>query len=623
MEKEKDNILENEVVGIKEEPGTHDHFNDLDSVEGDHDQLEHSQNDGAEAEISRSSIDFSSFSKNDFVQLLKELSVQNNFRRIDELVKEAKPLYDEIRQKERAAALERFKGEGGTDEDFDYKQDEQDIVFDATLRLIRDRRASHYKALEEEKNENYRKKIELLEKVRSLIDGEDTEQGFQQFKELQREWRSVGAVPAIHAKNLWASYHALVDLFYDHRSIYFELKELDRRKNLAAKLDLCSRAERLLEVANISDAVRELNELHNEFKHIGPVPIEEKENVWHRFKTASDAIYSKRDQLVANLHKEFQDNLLAKEKLIEEVLKYSAFKSDRIKEWNQKTQEILDIQKQWEKSGGVARNKAREVNRKFWSAFKSFFATKSTFFKKIDDERQHNLAAKSEIVKKAQEIKASTDWDRTANELKELQRQWREIGPVPEKFREKVFQEFKEACDYFFDQRRVQFEKVDTEQEQNLLAKEKICVDLEQTAQEMKGTPEQLSERVAQFNALGFVPKKSINSIKSRFQTAVEKYMESLHLTEEDRDRLLLEIQLQSLKDDPEAERKIYHKEQAIRKRIMKVENDIALWKNNIEFFGRSKNADKLKDEFNEKIKDASDQLKQLQNQLKMLKTVS
>jgi len=623
MENEKENIEENGVIiGLKEGHGTADHASHQEEVHGEHDLPEHTHDEHEEDELHKS-VDFSSFSKKDFVQLLKDLSAQNNFRHIDELVKEAKPLYDEIRQKERAAALERFKAEGGIEEDFEYKQDEHDIAFDATLRLIRDRRTNHYKALEEEKNENYRKKIEILEKLRALVDGEDTEHGFQQFKELQKEWRAVGAVPAIHAKSLWANYNALVDLFYDRRSIYFELKELDRKKNLAAKLELCTRAERLLEVEKIRDAVRELNELHNEFKHIGPVPLEEKENVWQRFKAASDAVYAKRDQFVEELQKEFQANLQAKEKLIEEVQKFSAFNSDRIKEWNQKTQEILDIQKRWESSGSVARNKAKEINKKFWSAFKSFFNTKNTFFKKLDDERQHNLTAKNEIVKKAQELKESTDWDRTANELKELQRQWREIGPVPEKFREKVFQEFKEACDYFFGQRRGQFEKLDNEQEQNLQAKEQICTELEQAAQEKNGTPEQLSQWVAQFNAIGFVPKKAINAIKNKFHAAVDKYIESLGLNEEDRDRLQLEIQLQSLKDDPEAERKIYHKEQAIRKRITKVENDIALWKNNIEFFGRSKNADKVKDEFNDKIKEASDHLKQLKSQLKLLKTVS
>lgn len=622
MEKEKDNIEENSVVeGQVGEHGTGDPTSSVEDQHADDESADHTHEEHEEEE-SHKDIDFSSFSKQDFVQLLKDLSTQTNYRHIDEVVKEARPLYDEIRQKERAQALDRFKADGGVEEDFDYKQDEYDVAFDATLRLIRDRRASHFKALEEEKNLNYTRKTEILERLRTLVDGDDTEQSFQQFKEIQKEWRQVGAVPAVHAKSLWANYNALIDLYYDHRSIYFELKELDRKKNLEAKLELCVRAERLLEVEKIKDAVRELNELHNEFKHIGPVPLDQKEAVWQRFKAASDAVYARRDQYLNQLQQEFQTNLSAKQQLIEEVEKYANFASDRIKEWNQKTQEILDIQKRWEASGGVARSKAKEVNKKFWSAFKTFFNAKSIFFKKLDEERQKNLEAKTEIVSKAQALKESTDWDQTANELKDLQRQWKEVGPVPEKHRERIFQEFKDACDHFFNNRRTQYERQDNEQEQNLKQKEEICQQLEKETQEKSGSEEQLMALAARFNDIGFVPRRAVNNIKNRFHASVDKYVASLELNEEERDRVQLEVQLISLKDDPEADRKLYHKEQAIRKRIMKVENDIALWRNNIEFFGRSKNADKVKDEFNDKIRTASDHLKQLKSQLKMLKTV-
>jgi hypothetical protein len=619
MENENGNIVENEVViGLKE--GHNDEVGSRNS--GDL----HSEEESAveESVEEGKSVDYTTFSKSDFVQLLKDLNTQNDFRHIDEIIKEIKPLFDDIRNKERHEALERFKKDGGKAEDFDYKQDEFDSAFDATLRLIKDRKFNHYKTIEEEKNENLRKKTELLEKLRSLVDTEDTEQGFQQFKELQKQWKTIGAVPVAHMKSLWANYNALIDLFYDHRSIYFELKELDRKKNLEAKLELCARAERLKDVEKIKDAVRELNELHNEFKHIGPVPLEEKENVWQRFKNASDAVYEKRDAYVSQLQKDFQGNLNVKEQLVEEAQRIAAFSSDRIKEWNQKTQEILEVQKKWEAIGGVSRSKSKDINKKFWSAFKSFFNNKNIFFKKLDEERDRNLNLKREIIKKAQELKESHDWDKTANSLKDLQAQWKEVGPVPEKQREKIFQEFKEACDHFFEQRRGQIEKLDVEQEENLKRKEAICAELEKAIEEKNGSITSLNQLTQRFNEIGFVPKNSVAPIKARFQTAVDKYVASLqNVSEDEKERTLLEIQLGSLKDDPNAERKLYHKEQAIRKRISKVENDIALWRNNLEFFGRSKNAEKVKDEFNEKINSASDQLKQLKSQLKLLKTVS
>jgi hypothetical protein len=622
MENEKLNSVENEeVVGVKEgndsemlSRKTGDSHSEGDSVEGVDETFEEDHK----------HIDYSTFAKKDFVELVKELSKGNNFRHIDEVLKEAKPVFDDIRQKERSEALKRFTADGSKTEDFEYKQDEFDIAFDATIKLIRDRKTQYFKAIEEGKNENLRKKTEILEKLRQLVDSEDSEQGFNNFKALQKEWKTVGAVPVAQTKSLWASYNALIDLFYDHRSIYFELKELDRRKNLEAKLELCARAEKLINVEKIKDAVHELNELHEEFKHMGPVPIEEKENVWQRFKAASDAVYKKRDEFVNQLQQDFQKNFMLKEQLIDEAQKLSGFNSDRIKEWNQKTQEILEVQKKWEAVGGVARNKSKDINKKFWAAFKSFFSNKNSFFKKLDEERDKNLHLKNEIVAKARELKDSADWDRTSNALKELQRQWKEVGPVPEKHRERVFQEFKEACDYFFEQRRGQFERQDQEQEENLKLKEAICADLEKAIEEKTGSLDSLKHLSNRFNEIGFVPKKSISGIKNRFQAISDKYVASLSgISEEEKERISLEIQLGSLKDDPDADRKIYHKEQTIRKRIQKVENDIALWRNNLEFFGRSKNADKVKDEFNEKIREATDHLKQLKGQLKMLKTVS
>lgn len=568
-------------------------------------------------------VDYSNYSKAQFVQLVKELAKDNNFKKIDAILKEVKPLYDEIREKERQAALEKFISEGGVEEDFDYKGDQHDIAFDAHVKLIRDRRNQYYRQQEEQKTENLNRKLELIEKLRELVDAQDHANQFEAFKELQKEWRAIGPVPAAQAKTLWANYHALVDRFYDNQSIYFELKELDRKRNLEAKLELCVRAERLAEVPIIKDAIRELNELHHEFKHIGPVPQEDKEAVWQRFKAASDAVYARRDEYLQNLQQELNRNLEQKEALAEEVQAFASFQTDRIKEWNEKTKEILELQKRWEAVGGLPRAKAKEVNKKFWSAFKAFFNNKNTFFKKLDEERERNLQLKNELVQRANELKDSQDWEATSNELKELQQKWKEVGPVPEKFREKVFREFKEACDYFFNQRRNQFGRIEQDQQENLNRKIAICEELEKYAQEGTATVELLQEIQERYGSIGFVPRKDISTIKSRYHEAVAKFVAAIPgLTDGERSRILLENQINDLKRDPMGDRKIYQKEQAIRKKISKVENDIALWKNNLEFFGKSQNAEKVRDEFNDKIKTATNHLKELKEQLKLLRTV-
>lgn len=592
------------------------------SSEADLVDQEHGEH-AAEEELEH--VDYSTFSKSQFVDYLKELVKDGNQQKLDQAIREIKPLFDELKERELTSALNRFILDGGVVDDFDYRADEHTHQFDTMLKQIRDRKVQLQKSQEDQRSENLKRKTELLEKIRELIDSADpTIQQFNKFKELQKEWKNTGAVPVAQNKTLWANYHALVDRFYDNQNIYFELKELDRKKNLESKVELCVKAERLKDVEKIKDAIKELNELHHEFKHVGPVPMEEKENVWQRFKAASDAVYSKRDEYLKTLQQELAVNLDLKSKLSDQVAEYSSFQTDRIKEWNQKTKEVLELQKKWDAVGGLPRTKSKEVNKKFWAAFKTFFSNKSQFFKKLDEERSANLKKKNELVQRALELKESSEWDKAANELKNLQNQWREIGPVPEKFREKVYKEFKEACDFFFEQKRNQHGKVEHEQVENLKAKEAVCAELEKHIVDKTASPAILKALESKFNQIGFVPKKDITVIRKRYHEAAQKFAGSIQgISEDEKNQLLLENELADLKNDPMSGQKIFQKEQSIRKKINKVENDISTLRNNLEFFGRSKNAEKYKEEFNVKIKEADESLKQLKQQLKLLRTVS
>jgi hypothetical protein len=564
--------------------------------------------------------DYTHFTKKDFVDLIKDLARQDDFRKVDSTIKEIKLHFDEIQDHERSEALKRFVEEGGSPKDFEFRPDPLDISFEAIYKVVRDRKTEHFKVLEEQKNENFKNKNTLLEELRTLVDGEDDRRSFDKVKDIQQKWRAIGPVPAAHVRPQWASYHALMDRFYDNRNIYFELKELDRKKNLEAKLELCARAEKLASVERLGDAVRELNELHEEYKHIGPVARDEKDAVWERFKKASDAVYARRDELAAKIQKDLVENLQQKEKIIEEVTAFASFQSDRIKEWNQKTTEIIALQKKWEAIGAVPRAKSKDINKKFWAGFKTFFNVKGTFFKKLDEARTQNLELKRGLIQQAEALKASSDWDKTANELKLLQQKWKDIGPVPEKLRDKVFLEFKAACDYFFDQRRVKFEEADKQQADNLAKKEAICVELEQMIEGKTGTLAQLREMQRSFHAIGFVPKQAVVSIRNRFNTAMDKFLAGLQVSQSEKDSAMLEIQLENLKTDPDAGHKIQQREQGLRKKIQKAENDLAILKNNLEFFGRSKNAEKMKAEFNEKIEAGAAEVQQLKSQLKQLR---
>jgi len=569
--------------------------------------------------------DFSNFTKQDYVDLLKDLAHQNDLRKTDAVLREIKSRYDELLDKERQEALKKFVEEGGAADDFSFRGSELDNTFDANYKLLRDRRAEFARTQEEQKNQNFEKKNHLLEELRALVDGEDNKHSFEKFKEIQQRWKAIGAVPMAQVRPLWASYHALVDRFYDNRNIYFELKELDRKKNLVAKTELCVRAEKLADVTKIGEAIRELNELHEEYKHIGPVSREDQEPLWERFKKASDAVYERRDAYIANLQKEFTANLALKQQVIGEIAEFTAFQSDRIKEWNQKTTLIMALQKKWEAIGAVPRNKTKDINKQFWSSFKTFFSNKSSFFKKLDESRQQNLALKKELVAQAEAIKNNTtDWEKTANALKAMQVKWKEIGPVPDKVRESIFQEFKAACDHFFGQRRATLDAADKEQQDNLLKKEAICSELERMVNEKTGTLGQLREMQRSFHAIGFVPRTAMNGIKNRFNTLTEKFMASVpEVSQEEKDKAMLEIQLENMKTDPDASHKLHVREQTLRKQVTKAENDLATLKNNLEFFARSKgkNAEDLRADVNQKIEVAAAELAKLKSQLKVLRT--
>ncbi len=564
--------------------------------------------------------DFSRLSKKELVDLIKDMVRGNDFLKSEATLRELRNRFEELQHEEKTDALKRFLENGGTLEDFEFRPDVLDIGFEANWKVLRTKRLEHFRSQEQEKLENLRKKRELLASLRELIDGKDDKHSFDKFKEIQKQWKEIGPVPAAEIRPTWASYHALVDRFYDNRNIYFELKELDRKKNLEAKQELCVRAEKLAEEKRLNVALRELHELHEEYKHIGPVSREDKDAIWERFKKASDAVYERRDEALASQHAEWAKNLTAKSELIEKITALATFQSDRIKEWNQKTQEVLALQKAWEAVGGVARSKSKDINKQFWSSFKAFFAAKSKFFGALETERKINLEKKRELVKQAEALKDQTDWDKTAAALRNLQAQWKEIGPVPDKFRESIFAEFKTACDHFFNQRRERFEATDKEYAENLTKKEAICSELEQLAAGKTATIDVLKEKQRAFQSIGFVPRNATGEIKSKFSRLFQQAMATLEVSQAEKDKAMLELQLESIKSDPDAAFKLQQREQGLRKRIQKEENDLATLKNNLEFFGRSKNAEKMKAEFGEKISAAEAEIASLKSQLKQLR---
>ena len=591
--------------------------NQKDSKEAKTDSEEDQENEDEQEELP----DYSSYSKEQLVEAIKEISKSDDFKKVDRIMNQLKPVFDEIYEAERKEALGKFIEDGGEEADFAMKHDELNDRFDANYQLYKDRRRKHYKELEHKKDENLKIKIELLDKLRDMVDAEETIAGLNVIKEIQKEWKSIGPVPGNQSKTLWANYNALLDRYYDQRSILFELKELDRKKNLEAKIELCVKAEELSQSEDVPYAIKHLNDLHDEYKHIGPVPKEEQEPLWQRFKAASDAIYDKRKAFVKNLKESQTDNLVKKEQIIASLEPFLEFDSDVIKEWNSKTKEILAIQKSWEATGQVPKENAKEINKNFWKNFKQFFANKHEFFKRLDGMREENLKKKQEFVAKALELSESTEWNKTADQLKGLQRQWKEVGPVSEKFRESIYQEFKAACDKFFENKRAGSKDAQKEFADNLKAKQDIISQINGLE---PGDLDQLEAYEQAYGKIGFVPRESIQKVKEDFSKAVQDFIDRSKdvLNDEQREKVKLMAQITKIMSGPNADRKLNQKENSLRKKIGDLQNDIVTWKNNMEFFTSSKTADKLKKEFEEKIEEAEKEIALLKKQLRIVRSI-
>ena len=587
-----------------------------DEEESDEDE-EHDHDDEEDHQV----IDYSNHTREQLVEVMEGLTSENNFKKIDAILAQIEPLFVETEDAARQEALDKFVADGGEEADFEYRHDKLYNRFDASLRLVKDKKHNYYKEREANKEKNYQRKMELLDKLRELVDEEATT-SLNPIKEVQEEWKKVGAVPNQHNRTLWANYNALIDRFYNNRHILFELKELDRKKNQEAKTELCEKAEALDKMDNLKDAIIQLNELHEEYKSVGPVPKEVQEELWQRFKAASDKIYQKRKEYLDSLKGELNENLEKKKVLAAELKTFTEFDSDRINKWNAKTKEILALQKKWDAIGGLPREHAKEVNKLFWTDFKKFFSNKNDFFKKLEGLRQENLEKKEALIQKAVELQESTDWDATANKLKALQQQWRDIGPVPEKVRNSIYEKFKAACDAFFNNRRANLSKAESEYADNLKKKEAIIQSILEAAKTGKGSEKEMDEFLAMWQAVGFVPRGAMKSIESKYAEALDKYVKSLKVEGKQAEELMIKVELGGIQNGPNADRKLNRKEGDLRRQIQGIEDNISLWNNNLAFFANSKTADKLKAEFDEKIAKAKEEIEHLKKQLRMVRSM-
>ena len=469
-----------------------------------------------------------------------------------------------------------------------------------------------------------KKKKEIVNNLRVLVNGNEDNDTFNKVKDLQNKWKDIGQINNSKDRSLWTTYNALLDRFYDNRSIYFELKELDRKKNLEIKSKICDKAESLIKDTNVMRSVSKLNELHLEFKHIGPVEKEKQNEIWDRLKNASDEIYKKKKDFISNIKVSLGENLEIKMKLLDDINNLKSFKSEHFKEWNNKTREVLTLKDKWNAIGGVPKNSTRNISKEFWNSFKEFFNNKSSFFKKIDDSYKNNLKLKKELIEKVNNIKDSDIWEETSKEIQSIQKEWKKIGKVPIKEKDKIYKEFQSVCDFFYERMRLGDKDTIKLYEDNLNIKIKSCDDIEKLLTNDTINQDEFFKLQVKFLEAGHVPKEKIDEIRDRFKNVIDKVVEktSSLMNQDDFDKFKFIIELNSLAKNPYSKNKIIKKKSDIIKKINSIQSEIKNLKNNIYYLKESVAADNLKKEYLVKINNSDKEIESLKLQLNLINKV-
>jgi Domain of Unknown Function (DUF349) len=560
------------------------------------------------------------------LELLRRPDARQNRRQVLDLHRQ----YEQGVGTERGAARQRFTEAGNLAEDFSFAGPEHYAEVSKLMQEYRDARVRDAKQEDEQRAKNLVHKQHLLSQLRQLVESAETKDSSARIKTLQADWKATGPVPQQQSQELWNSYHALLDIYYNNRGLFFEMKELDRRRNLEAKEALIQRAEALASQQSINKALTELRQLHEEWKGVGPVPNDMREPLWQRFLQASEQVHNRKRAFVDARSAQENANLQRKQELLAQIMPFGEFKTDRVNEWRAKTDELQSLKEQWDAAGLVPRSQAETMNKQFWGAYKGFFQHKNQYFKALDEEKNRNLKAKIALCEEAEAALQNPNWEEGREVVIRVQKEWKNIGRVPEKQSDKIWHRFRTACDSFFE--RKQTETRQREQHQQQLSQEQagrldaIAAQVATLSEDNPGTQEGLQALVAEWSQ-SELPQPGRRSggaaqAEEKFLELMSKYIDTIPgLTYVERDEQRFQLEVQRLKSNPEAQQLLYRKEQNLRRDINELENDVATLQTNLDFFARSKNAGQLREEYQGRIDEAKVRIERLKRQLRVVRS--
>jgi len=567
--------------------------------------------------------DYSSYSKTQLINTLRKILAEGTVDEIRPHAEAIKGCFYKIRNNEIQEQKAAFLAEGNEEELFEPSADLFEADLKDLLREYKNLRAELNKVQEVVKEDNYYKKLAIIEEIKSLINSEESiNMTFQEFNKLQDKWKNIGQVPQTKVKDLWENYHYHVELFYDFVKINRELRDLDLRRNMDEKLKLCLKAEEL--AATDTDTLstfRDLQKLHEGWREIGPVPRDSKQDLWERFKVATTVINKRYQQFFEQERSSQKEQLQKKVELCELAEQYCEFTSDNPREWNDITEKVIVLQEAWKSSGFGPRKENAKVWERFRAANDTFFQNKRNFWNKSKDQLNKNLSLKLEICEQAEKLKDTDDWKATTDKLIALQKKWKEVGPVPRKQSELIWKRFRSACDEFFSRKTTHFSGVTGDQDDNYKAKKALIAEIETfkptgNANEDIEILKKFQERWAE---IGFVPFRKKEELQARYHSLIDGYFDQLKLDDQDMGLYKFKSKIENLASQQRGWSKINMERDRLSQQLKQLENDINTLGNNVGFFGTSKGAQSLIQGVNVQIEKIKVQIDFLKSKLKII----
>lgn len=558
-------------------------------------------------------------SKKEVLARLKEIAHGEETPEKNE-VEQLKTIFYKLHFAEREAQQKAYIDNGGDPEKYQVMPDEDEEAFKAEMTIVKERRQKAFMELEAEKQENLKKKLDIIEKVKAMATTpEEANQSYTEFKTLQQQWKEIKNVPADKANELWRNYQLYVEQFYDLLKLNSEAREYDFKKNLETKTKLCEAAEKLADEEDVLSAFRKLQDLHIEYRETGPVAKELREEIWARFKAASTVINKRHQQYFEQLRANEEENLAKKTVLCEKVEEIAARECKNSSEWDSNSKEIIAIQQEWKTIGFAPQKMNVKIFERFRAACDIFFVKKNEHFKEIKKKLAENAEKKKALVEKAQALADSTDWKSTSDKLIALQKEWKTIGMVPKKYGDRLWNDFLTACNKFFDARNEANAGTRNEETANLEKKREIVEKLKGLLEEKpEGLQETVQKLVDEYGKVGHVPYKEKDNIYNEYHEVLGKIYKELNISTA---RRRLDNFKNTLKSVAERGENALDNERArLMRRYEQMKQEINTYENNLGFLNASsKKGNSLIDEMNRRVQKLKDEMELVKQKIKTI----